>query len=145
MSITLTPYKAIATILWALVASLVTFNVGVLFALTMREFVFVLVATIGAVFLVSINWPQRKQLATTMPMRLQAGDTSLLEAHVPEVHAPVVAPAESAVPTPVSVPISQVKKPSEPSSLFPADAPEKLSPEAARQWLDDFLRKQQQK
>lgn len=111
-----THFKVFAMTLWVLVAALLALNMVVLFHWPLRWAIFFLAFNVGVVLLVGIHWPLvRPQKIATT---LPSGEHLLLEAR--------------RSPPPASVP--QLKL-----------AETKLTPDQAREWLDDFLVKQQQK
>lgn len=111
------------------VAALLAFNVAVLYALPPRQLIFTLAVTIGAVLLISVNWQwlRNRKRASARP-QLGSGEHPLLAAENKK--------GESQKPV-IPVASSQLSTPAQPS--------EKLTPAQAREWLDDFLVKQQQK
>lgn len=111
---------------------LIAFNIAVLYALPPRQLIFTLALAVGGVLLLSINWhwirtrpklPQQPQLPSGVPPLLSAGEKR-------EGTPQPVATLQQNIATPV---VPNVQK------------DEKLTPDEAREWLDDFLVKQQQK
>lgn len=115
-------YKTAATVS---VVALVAFYIFQLFALTPRQLFFVLTLLVGVVLLISIN---RSRPRPDEVKKLSAGKVTLLEAQLPAV------PSQPLPDTPPSL-----------ASTRPLDAPvkQKLSRTEARQWLDEFLQRQQ--
>lgn len=112
-------YKTAATLLWMVVAALLAFNVAVVYDLPPRQLVFALALASGVVLLISINWGGTTwRQATTLPRQLESGEPALLNA-------------------------GEKKKDQKEPRVTTPDSSEKLTPDQAREWLDNFLIKQQ--
>ena len=132
-------YTTLATIIWLIVAILVGLNITVFFFWPPRYAVFTVAAAMGVVLLLRVNLRVHKKNRQGPPKQLSSGAPTLLPAPASEtVKKELLA---SSAPT---ISTSVVASPAASQKLSPTNlAAEALAKEAAREWLDDFLVKQQ--
>ncbi|MEX2054945.1 MAG: hypothetical protein WD972_02075 [Candidatus Andersenbacteria bacterium] len=140
-------YRTIATLLWLVVAVLTAATITTLWNLPARQQVFFYVAGVGLVLLVSLNqWRQRQPL---VPQKLMSG---IIEQLPPPAIPTSQAQAQAGNAKPATggeigenKELGDTSQNTNPEAGLPADLSSKaLAKEEAREWLDEFLVKQQQ-
>lgn len=137
MNVSATTYERIATLLWAIVGLFAGLTLGGMLGLSGRHTLFLVVLVTGAIVLVRIN---QRIKHTAPPASLPSGDKQLLPATTKSELTPRPAEVQQDDAT-----VEPTTRP-EPAAaaapaIIPAEGP--LSPEDARQWLDELLTKQQ--